>query len=228
MIRAIAVAGLVASFAASAADIQKCADASGRITYQDAPCPPGSAIGAVPRESAQADPAALRQLEREKARIERAADAQRAAELQQQAAPVVVQQLPQQGVASGTPTTTGAPYTAPVNVVDPNTGAVIVPGTTAVIDANTGTVLSLGTNPAQVAQPSTDAATLQPSPITQPPTAAPSSITQVPSASQPNTASTPPNASSQAVITSPGTVPSQAITPSPSAPTSAPAVGAPR
>jgi hypothetical protein len=30
------------------------------------------------------------------------------------------------------------------------------------------------------------------------------------------------------VITSPGIVPSQAITPSPSAPTSAPAVGAPR
>ena len=145
MIRVIALAGLAAaSFAATAADIQKCADASGQITYQDAPCPSGSMIGTVPRESAHGDPAALRQLERDKARLERAAEARIAAEAQQQAAPVIIQQ-PQAG---GTMTQPGVPayaITGPVNFVDPSTGAVIVQGTSAVIDPNTGTVISLGT-----------------------------------------------------------------------------------
>ena len=213
MIRAIAVAGLCASFAAGAADIQKCADANGNVTYQDSPCPRGSAIGSVPRESAQGDPVAIRQLEREKARMARDADMQRAAELQQQNPPVIVQQFPQQGVAGGTVGAAGPTITGPVNVVDPNTGAVIVPGVNAVIDPNTGTVISLGSNttpqgpqPAAPATPSTtQSATQQPSAITQPPTAAPAAITQVPAGSRSNLQ----------------------VTPAPAA-TSAPAVGAPR
>ena len=209
MIRAIAVAGLCASFAAGAADIQKCADASGNITYQDAACPRGSAIGSVPRESAQGDPVAIRQLEREKARIAREADLQRAAELQQQNPPVIIQQFPQQGIAGGTVGAAGPTFTGPVNIVDPSTGAVIVPGVNAVVDPNTGTVISLGTNAApQSVQPGTSAtpSATQPSAITQPPTAAPAAITQVPAGSRPNV---------QIATPSPGT-------------TAAPAVGAPR
>ena len=221
MFRAIAIAGLAASFAASAADIQKCADASGRVTYQDTPCTRGSAIGAVPRESAQGDPAAIRQLERDKARLERAADARIAAEAQQQAAPVIVLQPGNAGTAQPGVST----YTGPVNVVDPTTGAVIAQGTNAVIDPNTGTVLSLGTGAApQVLQPST---ATQPSAITQPPAAAPSSITQVPSASQPNTQVPGTNTQVSGSSTPLSVTPSQPITPSPAA-VQAPAAGARR
>jgi hypothetical protein len=63
---------LFAAGAANAADIQKCADPDGGITYQDSPCPSGTTIGTLPRAPAYADPAALRLAESERLRLERA------------------------------------------------------------------------------------------------------------------------------------------------------------
>src|SRR5829696_1567877 len=68
--------GFAVSCAAGAADIQKCADANGGITYQDRPCSRGSTLGSLPRESAKGDPDAIRRLDQERARIGRVADAQ--------------------------------------------------------------------------------------------------------------------------------------------------------
>jgi len=132
MIRTIAFVGFAAaSLAAGAADIQKCADPSGRITYQDSPCTSGHTIGAVPRESAKGDPEALRQLERERARIARAADAQLAAGQAGQpiVAPMIIQSP--SGVVGGT-TPGGQVYTAaaPVVAIDPSTGQAVVVGAT--------------------------------------------------------------------------------------------------
>lgn len=151
MIRTIALAGLAVSFAAAAADIQKCADSTGRITYQDSPCPRGATIGAVPRDSAKADPAALRELARERARIERVADAQFAPPAPQQPliAPVPVPAQPNAVGVAGEPV-----YTTPVYSVDPTTGAVIAPGSNVAAGVNQPIVPT-------------------PSPITQPPTEVP-------------------------------------------------------
>jgi hypothetical protein len=185
-LKAIAVAGMVASFAAGAADIQKCADVSGGVVYQDAPCPPGRTLGSLPRESAHGDPAALAQLERERARLARAADAHIAAQMQQEGTAPQVQQQPamddtlaqQPGVSA---------YAPPLVGVDPNTGEVFLPATTALPQGVTPST----TQPPAPTQPNAT----QPQPttgITQPPTAAPLPITQVPAAvtrSQSGTAS---------------------------------------
>jgi hypothetical protein len=174
MIRYLALAGLAASCAAGAADIQKCADADGRITYQDSPCPRGTAVGAVARDSARADPAALQQLARERARIERVADAQMAAQAQPQQPLNVPVPAPAQPNAIGV---AGQPvYTTPVYSVDPTTGAVIAPGNGVA---------------AGVTQPLVPT----PSPITQPPTAVPNaagtSSTNFPAAQAPGAVQSP-------------------------------------
>jgi hypothetical protein len=191
MIRYLALAGLAASCAAGAADIQKCADADGRITYQDSPCPRGSAIGSVPRDSAKADPAALQQLARDRARIERVADAQMATQPQQPLiVPVPVPAQPNAVGVAGQPV-----YTTPVYSVDPTTGAVVTAGNGVA---------------AGVTQPIVPT----PSPITQPPTEVPSAgtplttfpATQAPGAAQsPAVIQLPSGTQSPAIIQAPPT-----------------------
>jgi hypothetical protein len=168
MLRLLAFAGLAASFAAGAADIQKCADGDGGVVYQDSPCPRGSRIGTIPRVTARADPAALRKLERDRARLEQQADAHIAAQRQQEAALTV---RPQPSLASGEGyEQSAAPaniYTGPAYSVDPVTGALIVPEAAATAQ---------GVQPSSTAQPM--------SPVTQPPSSVPSS----PSAAGPSAA----------------------------------------
>ena len=192
MFRAIAVAGLAASFAASAANIQKCADPNGGITYQDHPCARGTTIGSVPRETAQADPAALQRLERERLQLERAADAQIAAQTRPEA-PVQSSQQ-QTGAIVPAEQQAGVPvysYPGAIYGVDPTTGAVIVPGT-----VGTGQVV---VPPSSVPTSTTETA----SAITPAPTSTMAPITQLPTAT--------PNALIQAAPTTPVIVPSQVV-----------------
>jgi hypothetical protein len=59
-------AALVLSAPAGAADIQKCLDWEGTIVYQDTPCPKGTAVGAIPRDTSKANPDAVRQAEEDR------------------------------------------------------------------------------------------------------------------------------------------------------------------
>jgi hypothetical protein len=53
--------------AAAATEIHKCAEfGTGAITYQDAPCPRGTSVGAIERDTRQADPEALRHAEEDR------------------------------------------------------------------------------------------------------------------------------------------------------------------
>jgi hypothetical protein len=62
-----ALLSLTLASAASAAEIHKCAEfGTGAITYQDAPCPRGTAIGAIERDTRQADPEAIRHAEEDR------------------------------------------------------------------------------------------------------------------------------------------------------------------
>jgi hypothetical protein len=172
-IRYLAFAGLAASFAAGAADIQKCAGNDGRVTYQDSPCPRGSAIGSVPRDGTKPDPAALQQLARERARMERLADAQAAQAAQPQQPLIVPVPVPAQPNAVGV---AGQPlYTSPAYTVDSTTGAVVAPGNNVA---------------AGVTQPIVPT----PQPITQPPVDVPSAgtpLNQFPAATAPGAARSP-------------------------------------
>jgi len=201
MIRYLALAGLAASCAAGAADIQKCADADGRITYQDSPCPRGTAIGSVSRDSAKADPAALQQLARERARIERVADAQMAAQPQQPLIVPVPVPSPAQPNAVGV---AGQPlYTTPVYSVDPTTGAIVAPGN--------GVTQPIVPTPSPITQPPTEVPNagtpLTNFPATQAPGAAQSpAVIQLPSGTQsPAIIQAPPSTTGTGASISPGT-----------------------
>lgn len=205
MIRYLALAGLAASCAAGAADIQKCAGADGRITYQDSPCPRGSAIGSVPRDSAKADPAALQQLARDRARIERVADAQMAAQAQPQQPLIVPVPMPAQPNAVGV---AGQPvYTTPVYSVDPTTGAVVAPGNAVAA----GVTQPIVPTPSPITQPPTDVPNagtpLTTFPATQAPGAAQSpALIQLPSGTQsPAIIQAPPTTTGSGTTVSPGT-----------------------
>jgi len=62
----LAAATLVLALPAAAADIQKCLDWDGSIVYQDTPCPKGTGIGAIPRDTSTANPDAVRQAEEDR------------------------------------------------------------------------------------------------------------------------------------------------------------------
>jgi hypothetical protein len=190
MIRAIAAAGFTISLAAGAADIQKCADTYGNVTYQDSPCLRGQKIGALPRESAHGDPAAIRRLERERARLERAADAQIAAQRQESTTTFAT---PQQPATTATGVYPALPYNLAAISIDPATGAVIatgVDGIPRVIAPAPGTEqLPAGTLPQP--QPGASSTTSPPPAITQPPTTLPSSIMSIPGAPSTSPASPP-------------------------------------
>ena len=62
----LAAATLVLALPAGAADIQKCLDWDGSIVYQDTPCPKGTGIGAIPRDTSTANPDAVRQAEEDR------------------------------------------------------------------------------------------------------------------------------------------------------------------
>src|SRR5689334_11529962 len=62
-----ALLSLAVASAASAAEIHKCAEfGTGAITYQDSPCPQGTAVGEIPRDTRQADPEAIRHAEEDR------------------------------------------------------------------------------------------------------------------------------------------------------------------
>jgi hypothetical protein len=202
MIRYLALAGLAASCAAGAADIQKCADADGRITYQDSPCTRGTAIGSVPRDNAKADPATLQQLARDRARIERVADAQAAAQPQQ---PLIVPApAPAQPNAVGV---AGQPvYTTPVYSVDPTTGVVVTPGN----GVAAGVTQPIVPPPSPITQPPADVPNagtpLTTFPATQAPGAAQSpAVIELPSGTQsPAIIQAPPGTSGSGTTVAPG------------------------
>jgi hypothetical protein len=211
MIRYLALAGLAASCAAGAADIQKCADADGRITYQDSPCPRGSAIGSVPRDSAKADPAALQQLARDRARIERVADAQMATQPQQPLiVPVPVPAQPNAVGVAGQPVST-----TPVYSVDPTTGAVVTLGN----GVAAGVTQPIVPTPSPITQPPTEVPSagtpLTTFPATQAPGAAQSpAVIQLPSGTQsPAIIQAPPATTGSATTVSPGTSGSTTVAP---------------
>jgi hypothetical protein len=62
----LAAASLAMALPATAADIQKCLDWDGNVAYQDTPCPIGTAIGAIPRDTSKANPDAVRQAEEDR------------------------------------------------------------------------------------------------------------------------------------------------------------------
>jgi hypothetical protein len=62
----IAAATFGLALPAAAADIQKCLDWEGTIVYQDTPCPKGTAVGAIPRDTSKANPDAVRQAEEDR------------------------------------------------------------------------------------------------------------------------------------------------------------------
>jgi hypothetical protein len=62
----LAAATLALGLPAAATDIQKCLDWDGSIVYQDTPCPKGTGIGAIPRDTSKANPDAVRQAEEDR------------------------------------------------------------------------------------------------------------------------------------------------------------------